>query len=345
MYHNEPATSDTSELILPRWYYLVSLRTRRLEVIREMTRDRPRSYPLTTSHCASSFYAFIRHKHNTSILRIRPQTSPLTSAMVVELPQEIVDKIVDEIALEGSRETRDQTRDMKSFSLVSSKWSRRSRSHLFRSLEITSNSFLAWCSDVRPGNDGPSRHITSIRYKPWCSEAERSTGPSESLARSPSHMSAFTCLRTLHFVEISLQHPGYLACFGVLTKVVRELWLEDCQMDITQFVSLVRPFTNLDWLRLIRPRCASESKLQHWDMAEPPILKGAFDFHQPANAENIASFTQELSLLPAYFSTIAFREHLETPTEANRLLAGSRRTLTKLTLSHNSEFFFRHSKG
>ena len=266
------------------------------------------------------------------------------SAMVTELPQEIVDKIIDEIALDGSSETRDQTRDMKTLCLVSSKWHRRCRTHLFQSLEITSDSFPTWCKNIRSGKDGPSRYVTYLRYKPSWIEAERSIGPLEGLARSPSHISAFTHLRTLHFADISLQHSGYLTCFGVLTTVVRELWLEDCKMDITQFVSFVRPFTNLERLRLMRPQCANESKLQHWDTAEPPSLKGTLEFHQAAMAAsmNIASFIQELSLLPAHFSTMVFRERLETPTAANRLLAASRKTLTKLTFGHNCEVYSRH---
>jgi len=266
------------------------------------------------------------------------------TAMLGVLPQEIIDKIIDDIALDGSSETRDQARDMKTISLVSSKWHHRCRTHLFHSLEITSDNFQTWCRNVRPGRDGPSRYVTYLRYRPSFVEAERSIGPLEGLARSPSHISAFTHLRILHFADISLQHSGYLTCFGVLTKSVRELWLEDCQMDVTQFVSFVRPFTNLERLRLMRPQCANESNLQHWDMAEPPRLEGKFEFHQAtmASSANTASFIQELSLLPANFSSMVFRERLETPIAANRLLAASRRTLTKLTFGHNCEVYSRH---
>jgi len=97
----------------------------------------------------------------------------------------------------------------------------------------------------------------------------------------------------------------------------------------------------------MRPQCANETKLQHWDMAEPPVLKGTLEFHQPAKAAsaNIASFTQEFSLLPAHFSTMVFRERLETPTAANMLLAASRRTLTKLTLGHNGEPYSPHPRA
>jgi len=272
------------------------------------------------------------------------QALSLISAMVAELPQEIIDNIIDEIVLDGSSETRDQTKDMKTLSLVSSKWQHRCRTHLFQSVEITSDNFPTWCKTIRPGKDGPSRYVTYIRYKPSWIEAERNIGPLESLSRGPSHMSAFIHLRILHFADISLQHAGYLICFRVLTTVVRELWLEDCQMDITQFVSFVRPFTNLERLRLMRPQCANESKLQHWDMAEPPHLKGTLEFHQAATAAstNIASFIQELSLLPAHFSTMVFRERLEAPTAANRLLAASRRTLTRLTFGHNCEVYSRY---
>ena len=266
--------------------------------------------------------------------------------MVAELPQEILDQIVDEIALNPSGETRDQTRDMKALSLVSPKWQHRSRGHLFQSLEITSDNFLTWCETVRPGRVGPSRHVTYIRYRPTLVNTERRTGPSGGLARSPSHMSSFTQLRILHFADISLQHLQYLTCFAALTPVVRELWLEDCGMDITQFTSFVRPFTTLERLRLMRPLCVSESKLEHWDMANPPRLKGTMEFHQTSTtaAASIASFIQELSLLPAQFSTIVFRERLEMPRAANRFMEASRRTLTKLTFGHNSEVYSCHSQ-
>ncbi|KAF9653284.1 hypothetical protein BDM02DRAFT_1885931 [Thelephora ganbajun] len=264
--------------------------------------------------------------------------------MVAELPQEIIDRIIDEIALDVLAETRDRTRDVKILSLVSSKLHHRSRMHLFQMLEITSDNFPTWCRDVRLGREGPSCYITYIRYRPSWVKVERRIGPLEGLARSPSHISAFINLRTLHFAEISLQHAGYLTCFGGLVATVRELWFEDCQMDINQFVSFVRPFKNLERLRLMRPQCMNEGKLQHWDMAEPPPLKGTLEYHQSsmATSGNTASFIHELSLLPASFSTMVFRERLDTPTAANRLLEASRRTLTKLTLGHNCEVHFCH---
>ena len=264
--------------------------------------------------------------------------------MVVELPQEILDRIIDEIALEGWGDVRDQVRDMKMFSLISSRWLYRSRKHLFHSLEFSSIDFPTWCKSVRPGVRGPSPHITYIRYKPaqlWLN-IERKIGPLDGLSYSPSHMSSFTNLRTLHFVEISLQHTGYLACFGGLTSTVRELWLEDCQMDINQFVEFLRPFTSLELLRLIRPQCADENKLQHSVLIEPPPLKGTLEFLQPRKtaSDDVASFIYELSLVPSQFSTIAFRELLNTPKAANELLVASRRTLTKLIFGHNCKAQF-----
>ena len=262
----------------------------------------------------------------------------LLTLMVAELPQEIVDKIIDEIALDLLRDTRDQIQDLKTLSLVSSAWQYRTRTHLFQALEITSDNFPIWCRDIRLGSDGPSRFVTYIRYEPSWPETERNIDPLEGLACSPSNMSAFTNLRTLHFANISLQHIGYLTCFGGLVPKVRELWLEDCQMDITRFVSFVRPFAKLERLRLMRPQCPNENKLQQWDIAEPPSLKGTLEYHQPdvAASRNIGSLIQEFSLLPTSFSTVVFRERLETPTAVNRLLAASRKTLTKITFGHNS---------
>jgi hypothetical protein len=260
--------------------------------------------------------------------------------LIADLPQEITDKIIDEIAFDPSSEPRHTTRDLKTLSLLSPKWHHRSRTHLFQALEITPVSLPSWCSLVRPGSDGPSRFVTHIRYNPSWPEVEQSTGPAgEGLTRNPSQLSAFTNLRTLHFVRISLQHPGYLTCFGKSVVTVRELWLEDCRMDISQLVSFLRLFTILERLRLMRPQCRTENKLQHWDMVEPPPLKGTLEYHQSdmAASPNIPSFIQQFSLLPASFSTIVFRERLDKPTEVNRLLAASRRTLTKLTFGHNSQ--------
>ena len=251
--------------------------------------------------------------------------------MIAELPQEILDRIIDEIALEGCGDVREQARDMKMFSLISSKWLYRSRKHLFHTIEFTAGNFPTWCESVRPGIDGPSPHIVCIRYKPSWGQ----------IAYSPDHMSSFTNLRTLHFVDMSLQHTSYLTCFGGLPAIVRELWLEDCRMDINQFVSFLQPFTNLECLRLMRPQCADENKLQHPALAEPPPLKGILEFYQPKKtaSEDVASFIHELSLVPSYLSTMVFRERLDTPKAANELLVASRRTLTKLTFGHNGKAY------
>jgi len=230
------------------------------------------------------------------------------------------------------------------FSLLSSRWLHQSRKHLFHAIEFTSSNFPAWCESVRPGVEGPSRHITCIRYKPAWLELERKMGPFAGLSYSPSHMSAFTNLQTLHFVDISLQHTGYLTCFERLIPIVRELWLEDCQMDINRFVSFLRPFTNLERLRLMRPQCADETNLEQSALIEPPPLKGTLEFYQPKKvaSKDIASFIHEFSLIPSYFTTMVFRERLDTPGAANELLVASRRTLTKLTLGHNCKAHFRH---
>lgn len=263
--------------------------------------------------------------------------------MAPSLPQEIVDQIVDEVALDEYSAIRDQIRDLKAFSLIASKWLHRSRTYLFRTIELTSDNFPAWCKTVRSGVGGPSRHVTYIRYKPSWVEAERKIGPLEGLARSPSHMAAFTNLRILHFVDISLQHANYLPCFGGLAPVVRELWLEDCQMDINQFVSFIRPFTNIARLRLMRPQCTGENKLDS-ALADLLPLKGTLEFHQPGKAasKNIASFIHELSLIRSYITTMVFRERLDAPKAANELLAASRETLTKLTFGHICEVYSPH---
>ena len=266
--------------------------------------------------------------------------------MAAELPQEIVDRIIDEIALEGSGDVREQARDMKMFCLISSKWLHRSRKYIFHTIEFTSNIFPIWCESVRPGIHGPSPHITCIRYKPSWVQVEGEIGPPEGLFYYPSHMSSFTNLRTLHFVDISLQHTSYLICFGELPATVRELWLENCRMDINQFVSFLQPFTNLELLRLMRPHCADENKLHDSVLVDPPPLKGTLEFYLPKKtaSEDVESFIHELSLIPSYFTTIIFRERLDEPKATNKLLVASRRTLTKLMLGHycKAHFYYRN---
>jgi len=109
-------------------------------------------------------------------------------------------------------------------------------------------------------------------------------------------------------------------------------------MDINQFISFLQPFTNLERLRLMRPRCADENKLQHSALVEARSMKGTLEFYQSKKtaSEDVATFIHELSLAPSYFTTMVFLERLDTPQAANELLVASRRTLTKLMFGHNS---------
>ena len=114
--------------------------------------------------------------------------------MIVELPQEIIDKIIDEIARDGSLCTR-QILDLQASSVGSSALHHRSRKHLFREISFSDRGFLNWCTNVRPGEDGPSRHVTFIRLPPgFTVDLIRTVHPTSHPLRTSKHLT-FTKFR------------------------------------------------------------------------------------------------------------------------------------------------------
>jgi len=108
------------------------------------------------------------------------------------LPQELIDRIIDHV---------DDGISLRACSLVSSRWSPRSRKHLFAQVELASISDLQrWCARIHPGPSGLSslvEHLTLSESHP------SSTSPSPSwlhpsiLTDAAPHFQSFSALRAL----------------------------------------------------------------------------------------------------------------------------------------------------
>jgi hypothetical protein len=246
--------------------------------------------------------------------------------MAVELPQEIIAKIIDEIAGDGPLDAV-RTSNLQACSMVSFAWHHRSQKHLFQTIWFSNRCLKDWRENVRQGEDGPSRYVAFIGLHPGFT--------ADLTLASPSCVSPFTNLRTLHLRGISISDNAYVACLGGLGPVVRELWLQNCQITMGPFVSFLRPFTNLEELRLWNNKIEAVGKIRHLDYGELPRLKGTLQIGTTrAVWGGFACLIHQLSVLPSALHTIIFRSWNEVPREVNELLVASRRTLTKLEFSY-----------
>jgi hypothetical protein len=147
---------------------------------------------------------------------------------------------------------------------------------------------------------------------------------------SPSHISSFTNLRTLQLLDIT-PDDTHADCLGGLGPVVRELWLYHCRMTTAQSVSFLRPFTNLEGLRLWDTRIQSFAKVRLLDCGELPCLKGTLNIRNNLVwRRDFAYLIHQISVSPSALHAIVFWSCDEVPREVNELLMASRRTLTKL---------------
>ena len=243
--------------------------------------------------------------------------------MVVELPQEIIDKIIDEIAGDGSFLSYFLISALKACSVVSSAWHHRSRNHLFRRIWFSNRSFLEWCTNVRPGEDGPSRHVTFIGFRPRFTV--------DLIRTSPSHISSFTNLQTLELHQISLLGDEDAVYLGDLGRAVRELRLQQCSMTIDWFVQFLKQLTNLEDLHLSDIRTPSIPKLKSLDRSELPHLKGALEIGMSHMGwKYFAEFISQLAVLPSALHTIVLFGYNGVPAEVNELFATCKRTLARL---------------
>jgi hypothetical protein len=242
--------------------------------------------------------------------------------MAVELPQEIIAKIIDEIAGDGPLDAV-RTLNLRSCSMVSFAWHHRSQKHLFQTIWFSNRSLKIWRENVRQGEDGPSRYVAFIGLHPGFT--------ADLTLASPSRVSPFTNLRTLHLRGLPISYKMYADCLRGLGPVVRELWLQYCQMTISQFVSFLQQFTNLERLGLRDNLIPAVGKIRHLDCGELPCLKGTLQIEiGHALGKEFAYFVHQLSVLPSALHAIAFWSCDEVPREVNELLVASRRTLTKI---------------
>lgn len=254
---------------------------------------------------------------------------------IMAIPQEIVDIIIDEVADEPNPVLRLAT--LKTCSLTSRSWVHRSQERLFSILELNEIGFRTWCANIRPGANGPSRHVIQLRFT---QEFEESYA--DDLALTTPHMASFANLQVLHLIYIPLQREQVRSGFGKLGPTVSRLSLERCEMDIDSLASFLHPFTNLQYLSLLDPRIVPGTKPQH--PLQPLSTKGSVNLELRVDLTrfNERSFVHELSRLPLSARTVTFLEppsplpwnYDQSPrtTEARELLLAARETLTRLTI-------------
>jgi len=247
------------------------------------------------------------------------------------LPQEIADIIVDEVAEEPEPVLRVST--LRACSLISHTWVYRSQGHLFSKVEFNETGFRKWCASIRPGNVGPSQHVTNLRFNQDFGDSYLGD-----LVLADSHMSSFTNVRVLHVTNVSLQHEEIRSVLGNLGSTVSQLSLERCSMDIHHLTSFLHPFTSLEDLSLLDPHVLLGPKPEH--PPKPLTAKGEINLELRIDMVHSGrSFVHELALLPVAVRTITLLEcdppmlvpwnYTVSPrTEINQLLAGSRETLT-----------------
>jgi len=240
--------------------------------------------------------------------------------MGVPLPQELADKIIDEVAKDPVLRTL--IISLRACSLVSRAWVHRSQKHLFSKVVFEGTNFDYWCSDVRPGKDGPSRHVTHLH----CDAGYPDVYP-DVFVDHGEYFSYFTNLRTLHLSGAGLHQVEYVFTFMRLRSTVRSLALEKCKMDINDLVTFLRPFTNLESLSIWDPLVPHTKKLEK--RVRLPTLGGKLDLKLVPHP-GVSSFLRELLLLPLAFCDIALRDHIGLAGEVNQLVTASRKTLTTL---------------
>ena len=240
--------------------------------------------------------------------------------MVIEFPQEIVDGIVDHLA--DDKVTR--VASLKDCSLASSQWLYRSQKHLFQKKWFTDASFSKWCEEIRPGDDGPSPHVTVLHYHANFTDAEH-------LTKHHIHLSSFTNLQKLHLRATPIHgftEEELSMCFKQMGCSVRSVSLRACKMTINDLVSFLRHFVKLERLSVIDPIVYS-STLD--DSVEFPILGGVLELRYMFIGREIWDFIHQLSLLPLAFHTVVLEGiHISLLAPINELLATCRETLTRI---------------
>ena len=180
------------------------------------------------------------------------KVSSTATTIMPRLPQELIDVIID--YHEYDRRT------LKACSLVSSKWSARSRKHLFREVELGSKAELAsWCTLIHPGPSGPSSFVETLSlYDLGFSTAAPQYSRAQFLQQSTlsdatPHFRSFSGLRSLEVrgwntgdLRVSLM----LNCISASLESVTHLTLECMLVHPLTFATFISHFPHLDYLSI-----------------------------------------------------------------------------------------------
>ena len=254
--------------------------------------------------------------------------------MATEFPQEVVDEIIDRLA--GDKTTR--VASLQSCSLVSSQWLYRSQKHLFRKVRFTDATFSQWCREIRPGDGGPSPHVTVLHYR-----SDYGQALAIRLAERHHHFSSFTNLQKLHLREIPIRDftdEELSMCFKQMGCSVRSVSLRACKMTINDLVSFVRHFVKLERLSIIDPIVYSNNTTFD-DSMELPILGGVLELRYLFADRRVRDFIHQLSLLPLAFHTVILEGiHISLSPPINELLATCRETLARIDIRDRAFGFY-----
>jgi len=117
------------------------------------------------------------------------------------IPQDVVDLIIDQLVLPATvyRESLESKFErytyLKATSLVSTSWVNPSQRHIFPVVSLHSTaSMQKWCSNIRPGPHGVSRHVRILRLL-------APSLVSDNLATALPHLTSFQNLRELEVGE------------------------------------------------------------------------------------------------------------------------------------------------
>jgi hypothetical protein len=132
------------------------------------------------------------------------------------------------------------------------------------------------------------------------------------------HMSSFTNLQTLCLHDAALYRTAHLSIMQ-LRSTVRTLELENCYMDINDFVSFLRPFTNLACVSLLDPSIQGDKTLKEPVEHAFPILEGTLDLEISPDVQTL-SFFRGLSFLPLAVPAITMRDYVHQVAKLNRKL-------------------------
>jgi len=155
------------------------------------------------------------------------------------LPQELIDRTIDHV---GDRKS------LKACSLVCSRWSHRSRKHLFTQVKFASQRDLQrWCACIRPGPSGPSSLVEHLTLpKNYCSHTLPSSSWLHSLMPSTitdaaSHLQSLSALRALEvprWCMCTTCVASMLHAFGSSLENVTRLTLRDVVVQVIHPSSL-----------------------------------------------------------------------------------------------------------